>query len=174
MTRNGIRLPAIDLGRWAVLGRKGWTETWTNFESQYLGLGYEDGLGLGMGAALLCAPSQNGPWKHCDGTNYASLSYSQGRACPSPFCTYPPVCASGSAITSRWFKGKKNTCQESAKNVRLASHCCGHRVDIPQGQFDLSSPAASTSQRPPGLARLPLHCLHWCSWCWEISQHSPE
>lgn len=42
-----------------MLGRKGWTETWTNFESQYLGLGYEDGLGLGMGAALLCAPSQN-------------------------------------------------------------------------------------------------------------------
>lgn len=116
-----------------------------------------------------------------DGTNHASLSYSQGRACPSPSHTNPPRCASDSAITSRWFKGKKHTCQESAKTFRVASHHCGHQMDIPQGQFDLSPHAApSSTQHPPGLAHLPLHCLHWCSWrweiswCWGISQHSPE
>lgn len=95
----------------------------------------------------------------CDGTNYVSLSYSQGRVCPSPFCTYPPPCASASATISRWIKGKKHTCQESAKNFRVASRRCGHRVDFPQGQFDLSPHAApSTSQQPPGLAHLPLRC----------------
>lgn len=52
-----------------------------------------------------------------DGTNHASLSYSQGRVCPSPSHTNPPRCASDSAITSRWFKGKKHTCQESAKTL---------------------------------------------------------
>lgn len=116
-----------------------------------------------------------------DGTNHASLSYSQGRVCPSPSHTNPPRCASDSAITSRWFKGKKHTCQESAKTFRVASHHCGHQMDIPQGQFDLSPHAApSSTQHPPGLAHLPLHCLHWCSWrweiswCWGISQHSPE
>lgn len=82
MTRNGIRLPDADLGCWAVLGLIDWTETWTNFESQYLGLGCGDGLGLGMGEALLYALSQNGPWKHCDGTKYVPLSYSLGRVCP--------------------------------------------------------------------------------------------
>lgn len=94
---------------------------------------------------------------------------------------FVPAHLSSSVITSKWFKGKKHACQESTKNFRVTSHCCSHRVDIPQGQFDLSCHAApSTTQHPPGLAHLPLHCLHWCSWCWEISrcwgisQHSPE
>lgn len=129
------------------------------------------------GSTALCSVPEWAMETLCDGTNYASLSYTQGRVCPSPFCSYPPLYASGSAITSRWFKGKKHMCQESARNFRVAFHHC-HCVDIPQGQFDLSPHAAlPTSPHPPGLAHLP---LHWCSWCWEISrgggisQDSPE
>lgn len=111
-----------------MLGLKGCTGTWTDFEPQYWGLGCGDGRGE---TTALCNVPEWAMETLCDGINHASLSYSQGIVCPSPSCSYPPLSASGSAITSWWFKGKKHTCQENAKNFRVAFHLCGHCMDIP-------------------------------------------
>lgn len=135
----------------------------------------------------------------CDGTSYASLSYSQGRVCPPPFCSYPPLHASGSAITSWWLKGKKNTHAKKVPKI-FKWHPTAAAIEWTFPRDNLTRPlmwllpplntllvwhishsAASTGAAgagksadagdQPAFTRV---TPHWWSWCWEISQHSPE
>lgn len=127
---------------------------------------------------------QNGPWKCCVmGPTFLDppLSYFLERGL-SISISYLPTRLSLWLSYYFWVVQRKKThVLESAKNVRVTSHFCSHRVDIPQGQL-VSSPrvAPSTSQCPPSLAHLSLHRLHQRGWCREInrcrriSRHSPE